>query len=350
MTRQARFMTIRAGLLAVWLAGCAHTGEAVVRAPDPPQPVRQVTFAQAPPWPVEAGGAEEAQGAPPEQPAAPAEPREASRGAPASPDGRAGESIQQTHGLLNAEAPSLLAPGGAPAAAQAPVADPPPAREEPIVLALRSLLNDRPEEALQHLKDYDASNQEALICLTAAVARLTKKKLDQLSPAEVAALQAQLQKSLLCALRPRAELVIDKLCCCEWIRGYGVYKPLPEEYEFQPRMGDRPGEAVQLYVELRNLTSEPHGDGYDTRLQSAVRLSDASGKDVFRRAFPERDNCFRTLTPLPHFFKGYSFFVPCLPPGQYTLTMEVRDVTRPDAPRVATRVIPFRVAAPPGGP
>jgi hypothetical protein len=222
----------------------------------------------------------------------------------------------------------------------------PPPTEEPIVLALRDLLEDKPQDALEQLKHYDATNQEALICLTAAVARLTRKKLDQLTSHEIAALQDQVQKSLLGALRPRADLVIDKMCFCEWIKGYGVYKPLPDGYEFQARVGDRPGEAVQLYIGLRNLTSDPRGSSFETNLQSTMRIYDQAGKEMVFRDFHDHEAPVRTLSPLPDYCKSYGFYVPFMPPGKYTLTIEVRDITRPEAPRVASKSVEFRVASP----
>src|SRR5262249_24308173 len=155
-------------------------------------------------------------------------------------------------------------------------------------------------------------NQVALICLTAMVARLTMSKLD--NPAEVAALQNNLQKSLLAALRQRAELVIEKICFCEWIKAYGVYKPLPDEYAFRPAVDNLPGEQVQVYVEFRNLTSQLRGDGYETVLHCTMRILDTSGKEVFFRDLREQDGSFHTFTPLPDYFKPYSFYVPSLAP------------------------------------
>jgi hypothetical protein len=360
MKRNAWLGTIRMGLIACLLPACAHTsGTTTGPSASDPRPATEVAEQHYPGWPPPpaAPAGEETQSVPPVLPLPETkQPLPDNSQLTAVSDLKIGQPIQRTEGTVEPDGPSLPPSTSTPEPLPGSVRNAPPPlpvaektplpSDEPVVLALRSLLNDKPEEALEHLKHYDAANQEALICLTATVARLTKKKLDQLSPTEVAGLQDQLQKSLLGALRPRAELLIDKMCFCEWIKGYGNYGPLPENYEFQPKVGDRPGESVQVYVELRNLTSEVRGTAYETRLQSTMRIFDQGGKEVVFRAFPDRDGPFRTLTPLPDYFKSYSFYVPHMPPGKYTLTFEVKDVTRPETPRSACKSLEFRVAAP----
>ena len=53
----------------------------------------------------------------------------------------------------------------------------------------------------------------------------------------------------------RAALDIEKICFCREIKTFGVYDPWPEDHAFQAGVEDRPGELVQVYVELRNFTS-----------------------------------------------------------------------------------------------
>jgi hypothetical protein len=177
------------------------------------------------------------------------------------------------------------------------------------------------------------------------VVLLTKK--NQLAPKEIDELQDQVQKSL-AALRPRAKLVVDKMCFCEEIKGYGDYKPLPKDYEFQPAVGNRYGELVQLYVELHNLTSELRGGTFLTRLHSTIRILDEAGGEVYFADFGDREAPLCTRTPLPDTSKHYDFYVPRLPSGKYRFCFEVRDETRPE-PRIAARELDFRVAAV-GGP
>jgi len=356
MKRQAWLVTLSAGLIASLVPACTHSNGNAIKPAAAQQPAAP-TLAQGPRWPVDPAQGEVVQNATPDTFPRPTErsPYGSDSLLTGSPERvRKNQSPQPAESLLGSDPPVLLNPGqppqavpgsGPPATVPAqPDARKAPPPDEPIVLALRSLLNDHPQEALELLKCYDACNQEALICLTATVARLTKKKLDQLSPAEVATLQDQLQKSLLGALRPRSQLLIDKMCFCEWIKGYRVYKPVAEDYEFQPRVGDRPGDMVQLYVELRNMTSEPRNGAYVTGLHSTMRIFDAAAKEVFFRDIPDGEGPFRTWSPLPDYYKSYRFYAPPLPPGRYQLRLEVRDVTRPEAVRVASKSLEFRVA------
>ena len=356
MTRLARVVKISATLIAGLMPGCTHTtGMSIKPAADKnPPAVTDVSAAQAPKWPVEAGSGEEAQAAPPDQTPGPDtvhSPFATISLLPTSPRERIADKPTNAPGadFLIPRTASLLSPVAAPDAAAESVQSPAPLlrddkkADQPIVLAMRSFLNDNPKEALEYLKSYDAATQEALICLTATVVCLTKKKLDQLGPEEIDILQGQVQKSI-AALRPRAQLQINNMCFCEEIRGDGVYKPLPKEYEFQPTLGDRYGELVQLYVELHNLTSELRGNTYVTRLHSTMRIFDEAGKEVYFADFRAREAPLCTLTPLPDTSKHYDFYVPRLPAGKYRFCFEVRDVTRPEV-RVAKRFLEFRVAA-----
>lgn len=359
MTRLAWVVKIGAGLIAACVSGCTHTSSMSVQ-PAAKNAVPGIAIAsapQGPKWPVDAVGGEEGQAVPAEKSPIPDTIRSPygttsllmTGPEPGPRDRQSGPSAAD---ILIANPLSPATPHTSADAVLGAVQTAPPRADkipdQPIVLAVRSLLNDNPQEALEHLKNYDAATQDALICLTATIVRLTKKKLDQLSPAEIVALQDQVQKSL-ATLRPRAQLLIDKMCFCEEIKGYGVYSPLPKDYEFQPKTSDRYGEFVQLYVELRNLTSELREGVFVTQLHSTMRIIDARSNVVYQRDFREAELPFRTLTPLPASYKQYGFYVPLLPPGKYQFCLEVRDVTRPEMQRLATETREFRVAAV-GGP
>jgi hypothetical protein len=353
MTRLARVVTISAAAIAGLMPGCTHTSAMSIKpsgSKNPPA-VADAAVAQASQCPAEAGSGEEAQAAPPEKlanPAAVHSPFATISLLPTSPSEGYADEQRNPPGadFLSPRPASLLTPVTASDAApgvRSPALPPGDKKDQPIVLAVRSFLNDNPKEALEYLKSYDAATQEALICLTATVVLLTKKNLDQLSPKEIDELQDQVQKSL-AALRPHVPLQIDKMCFCEEIKGYGVYKPLPRDYAFQPMTVDRYGELVQLYVELHNLTSELHGTTFVTRLHSTMRIFDEAGKEVYFADFRAREAPLCTLTRLPDTFKHYDFYVPRLPPGKYRFCFEVRDVTRPQA-RIAKKSLEFRVAA-----
>jgi hypothetical protein len=350
MTRFAWVVKISAGLFAACVSGCTHTAGMSIKPAADKTSMVGVSEAQGPKLPVDAVGVEETQAAPPEATHSPEtirSPFGTTSLLTTGPElGKADKQPSATDILIA----TPLSPAGlrAPpeavlgAAQTAPRTEKKP--EQPIVLAVRSLLNDNYEEALGHLKNYDPATQEALICLMATLVPLTKKKLDQLSQTEIDALQNQVQKSL-AALRPRARLLIDKMCFCEDIRGYGDYTPRPPDYEFQPKTSDRYGEFVQLYVELRNLTSEPRGGIFVTQLHSTMKILDLRGHEVYKCDLRNAEFPFHTLTPLPASYKQYGFYVPLLPPGKYRFCLEVRDVTRPEVERVASESLEFRVAA-----
>src|SRR5205814_216746 len=79
---------------------------------------------------------------------------------------------------------------------------------------------------------YDQPNQELLLCLLPLAKRLTEGSLHQASRSEMTAIVEQLQ-NLAEPLRPRAELLMDKICFCEGVKRFGVYMPLPEDHAFQ---------------------------------------------------------------------------------------------------------------------
>ena len=174
---------------------------------------------------------------------------------------------------------------------------------------------------------------------------MTQKSIDQLTPAEVAVLNEQLH-SLADTLRPRSKLTIDKACFCEWIKSYGIYKPLTEGHAFVGSIPNRPGELVQLYVELRNFASEAKNGFYATRLSSTVEIRDQKGGQVWFYRFDDKKEPIRSRTLLHDYCNNYCFYVPNnLPAGTYSLIIEVTDETRPDQPRKASKSLEFRVTS-----
>lgn len=208
---------------------------------------------------------------------------------------------------------------------------PPP--ESPLVRALQCYLDKRPAEAVAHLAELDQANQELLLSLLPVLVRLTEISLLRLEPIEAAALAAQLEAALI-PLRRRAPLTIDAMCCCRRIDKFGVYDPLPADYAY------RPGDLVYVYVQLGNLTDAPSDGSYRVRLRSSVRICNKEGQEVSSRDFQEADHGQPSRSPRHDFFYNYWFTLPKLPPGLYTLTVEVTDL--PTA-RVARKSIELRV-------
>jgi len=227
-----------------------------------------------------------------------------------------------------------------------PLASAPPAnavKREPLADALQCILENKHDEALRCLSAYDAETQEVFLGLLPTLSILSKKKLTELSVAAVSVLHEQLY-SLIGTLRPRTPLAIAKVCYCEWVKGYGNYKPLPEGYAFAAPAANRPGEMVQLYVELRNFVNTSRHGAFETRFSSSVEICDGRGELVWSYRFEDEKQPIRSRTPLNDWYNNYSFYVPkSLPPGVYRLTIQVTDETVPESRRVARQSLEFRV-------
>jgi hypothetical protein len=221
---------------------------------------------------------------------------------------------------------------------------PPVEKKEPLVLAMEKFLQNQPQAAIDHLKSYDESNQEFFLRLLPVMAQMTNKGLDQLDAQQTAAMYEQLERVMV-SLRSHTGLAIDQMCFCERIEAYGVYQPLPKEHVFRAGQENQPGELVQIYVQLRNLCPRECEGGYENRLASTLQIHDAAGKQVWFYNLKKQENPLRCQTRRCDYFNNYSFYVPSLPTGNYTLTIEVCDLNRPGSVRPARQSLPFSVRA-----
>jgi hypothetical protein len=243
-------------------------------------------------------------------------------------------------GLNSSAGPELTQPP--PLKSAVARAEPPPSPREPLVCSLEKFLQHQPKEAIKDLKDYDPESQEFFLRLLPVLAQLTQKKLSQLDHQETGVLYNQLE-NLLVALRSRSDLVIDEMCFCEHVEGFGVYKPLPDQYIFRGATPDQPGERVQIYVQLRNLCCEKHGSCYETRLSTSIEVVDQQGVSQWYKDMNDRNEPLHSQIPRHDYYRRYTFLVPHLRPGSYTLVVRVRDVTRPGSERQDRKTLPFRV-------
>jgi hypothetical protein len=233
-----------------------------------------------------------------------------------------------------------------------------PAHDEPLVVALRAYLQRHPADALDALSRYNKANQDMLLVALPFAARLTQGDIDEVSPREAAQL-ADLLQGVEDRLRQRAALRIEKLLFCRRIDDFGEYvarEAVNGMPTFEGGAGDQPGESVQVYVELRNVSSKQRGDYYETRLAGTVELKDFEGHPAYRSDF--QPDPHRGRSPRHDFFVNCSFSVPRrVPPGRYTLCVEVRDVTglpadpaalrqAPPAHRVARQTLDLQVIEP----
>src|SRR5262249_16037144 len=108
-----------------------------------------------------------------------------------------------------------------------------------------------------------------------------------------------------------------------------------------------PGEPVQLYVELKNFANEYRGDAFETRLDSAVEISDTKGEKVWSHRFEDRSCPIRSRALLHDYSNNYYFFVPQLAPGNYLLTIHITDGNNEDNRRRARKTVEVRVGSSP---
>jgi hypothetical protein len=230
-----------------------------------------------------------------------------------------------------------------------------PPADSLLVTALRRALEKHPQEAAQLLEHYDKPNRELLLALVRLTAGLGDGDLNQLSPQELAGTLEQLQ-ALSAALCRKVPLKLDRLCFCRKIESFGQYDPLPAEHAFRAGVGDRPGERVQVYAEVRNFSSVHRNGAYETRLSSTLEIKDLQQRKVVCLS-PETVTD-RSQSPRQDYFLNFQFHVPArLPPGSYTLWVTVKDVTaapgsqnqEASEARVAASSLDFRVTAPPAG-
>jgi hypothetical protein len=275
-----------------------------------------------------------------------------------------GPRVEPTEGHLRSEkppdAPAELPTGGAKVITIGPV-EPlqptPPAQteqqapmkleppEDPVVVALQCILDQRPEDAVTALNRLDKTNQELLLSLLALVARLNGPSVDRAKPQELAALIQQVE-SLELPLRSRAPLKMNELCFCRGVERFGCYEPVRDLPPTFLAAGDgRDGELVQVYLEVSNFTVEQRKTDYEARLKSSLEVRDLGGHLVWshhcddkpdRSRSPWRDHCICIQFRIP----------PELKPGRYTLWVQVQDVLTKPPRRPAERSLDFRVIAP----
>jgi hypothetical protein len=227
---------------------------------------------------------------------------------------------------------------------------PPPRPDAPSVCALRALLDHRPEEEVrEHLKRCDPLTRETLCGLLDSIAQLEQSGgINHLSPESLAVWMARLN-SLSIPLRPRAQLMLDRVCFCNCIESFGKYQTRPlNPPTFQP------GEEARVYVQVRNFASRVEGEFHKTLLKARLEIYDENnrGSPFYRANINSQPDCSRS--PRQDFFVYIRFHVPhSCPPGSYTMWVTVEDWT--DAPpgakgvaksRMDRKSLDFRVGGP----
>jgi len=225
----------------------------------------------------------------------------------------------------------------------------PSATEPPLLATLRAYLENRPDDAIKLLQSLDRGNQDFALALLPVLVRGTQMNLANANPEEVAVLVDQLH-AVAGRLEPKAALRVEKVAFCRRMSGFGRYEPWSEGQPYKPN------DLAVLYVELRNIGSEPvagpAGETYLCRAIVSLEVRDATGNLVeqtdpadWRRRVPVArfEHADHTRSPLHDYSRTYRISVPAQP-GVYTVTVEVKD---PSGRRVArSQPAEFRVAGP----
>lgn len=213
--------------------------------------------------------------------------------------------------------------------------------DPPLVAAVRAYLQDRPDQAVEHLNKLDPSNQELLLQLIPAVVRASQLSATSANSHEIGLLMRELQGAAQ-SLALRGPLFIDKAVFLRSVKGFGRYDPLPERPTFKP------GTNAGLYVEIGNVPSvASDAEGFVTHLSCSLQVRDSHGNTI-ELADPSSKKPVEsvkasqrevTRSPVRDYFVVCWFPVPSKP-GSYTVSLEVRDLA---TGRATSKSVPFRV-------
>lgn len=238
--------------------------------------------------------------------------------------------------------PNALETAGGPPGPFPPIV-PPPAAEPTWLRFVRAHAEGHPDRAMGALQALDPLNQELLLALVPALSKLATTDLAA-DPTAAAVLAEQLRAAT-ARLEQRAALRVENVVLCRWVDGFGRYNPRPIGQPYHPN------DQAQLYLEVRNLGSEPapgpNGETHLTRAGVAVEVRDAHGNKVEQPDNGQRrvrvvqyEKQLRTRGPVHDFHLLHPFPVPTTP-GVYTVTVEVRD---PAGRAARSAPVEFRVS------
>jgi hypothetical protein len=206
--------------------------------------------------------------------------------------------------------------------------------DSPLIRAVRAFQQNKPEEAVEHLKAYDAATQQLLLSLLPAMVRIGDGRLQQMKPEEADALLHQFTQVPV-MLRSRASLQANNVRLCREVHNFAHVEPFPDRHTF------RPGDIVYLYMELANFTPMPAPKGgYLVTLVSSLELRDSTGGLMWRADPKEVPDL--VSTPPQDYYRNFRLCVPTVPPGVYMLTVKTTD--RPTG-REARKTIEMRIGA-----
>jgi hypothetical protein len=214
--------------------------------------------------------------------------------------------------------------------------------ESALLAAVRFVLVNRPEQAREALRRCPANNQALLEILLPLLADLAEGRVDATNAENVQHVNEQFEAGV-AQLKPYLPLNISQMCFCKDAKSFGYFEPLPPRTEFRAGIDDHCGEMVRVYLELRNLTVRQSGAIFESSLVSKLEIRDSQDRTVFRH--DDHAPPFKYRSQRNDVFLQCQFEVPPkLPPGTYTLWIEITDVLS-DRPHVAHKAIEMRITS-----
>ena len=101
--------------------------------------------------------------------------------------------------------------------------------DPPLVAALRAFLEEHPEEAVEHLHDLEASNEELMLQLIPTIVHASRLDIETGSPHQIGMLAEQLER-VLDTVAKRSPMIIKKALFCSEAKNFGRYIPFPDNH------------------------------------------------------------------------------------------------------------------------
>lgn len=257
--------------------------------------------------------------------------------APGSRIARPGPSVPAAR---PAESPSRADDVRPPRVAVSTPVPPPPAADLPVVAALKAYADGRPAEAAAHLSGCDPASRDLLARLLPAAVKAYEVNVSAGRREQVGPLLATVDAARN-GLVVHAPLDVAKIEFASQIDGFARYRPLDGRHAYAP------GELAEVYVELHNARPAAVGpDGAESavRLHWRMDLTDGRGQPVGLvdgngRPTPTDGDYAPPPTrgPVRDCHLALRVVVP-RSPGEYVLSVQVRDANRPQASYVSRRL------------
>lgn len=206
--------------------------------------------------------------------------------------------------------------------------------EEQYRLRMMYLINGEDEKALAPAEGIDADLQEIIQAQIKAL--IDARSSTGRDPASWANRQIESVEELRRQMRSRADLNVPQVVLCTAIEGFGRYDPI-EPAEFP--VGRR--NLVLVYIEIDNFTSKQTTSGlYRTLLSVRQELFNKAGESLWNKKDENIEDLARQKRRDFYLTVGPIAIPKTLPPGEYSLKVEVEDVL---AGKMNGRAATFRI-------